>query len=96
MTRLADNPSRRTKPTGDRVELARYTVAAGERILDGQRICGAVSFLPDDLVVLVLMPARSENSSCRPRVYKSRGARADAVRPKRPNVTDNWGGTADE
>ncbi len=81
---------------GRRAELARYSTPVGERLLYGQRIDGHVRFLPDDLVVLVLMRARSEDSSCRPRVYESRGARADAVRPKRPNATDNWSDTADE
>ena len=31
MTSLANNPSRRTKPTGDRSNSARYTVTAGQQ-----------------------------------------------------------------
>jgi hypothetical protein len=38
-------------PVG-RVELARYTAPAGNRILYGQRIDGVVRFLPDEPVVL--------------------------------------------
>jgi len=29
-------------PTGERVELARYTISAGERIVHGQRVLGVV------------------------------------------------------
>jgi hypothetical protein len=36
-----DETSRRG-PTGERVELARYTVSAGERVLYGQRVLGVV------------------------------------------------------
>jgi hypothetical protein len=86
---------RNGNPVGERIELARYTVPVGQRVLYGQRVNGVVRFLPDDLVVLVLGRARSEDSSCRSRGRESRGARADAVRPKRPSVTDNWGGAAD-
>lgn len=43
MTALADNSAQRPAGrTGERVELARYTVAAGERILYGQRVDGVV------------------------------------------------------
>ena len=38
---------------GDRVELARYTVSAGERILYGQRVDGVVRFLVAGRVVVV-------------------------------------------
>ena len=34
--------TRRTGPTNERVELARYTVSAGERVIHGQRILGVV------------------------------------------------------
>ena len=37
----ATSPSRRVR-VGDRVELARYTVATGERVLYGQRVAGVV------------------------------------------------------
>jgi hypothetical protein len=89
-------PRRPTVQVGERVELARYTVPAGQRVLYGQRVDGVVRFLPDDLVVLVLGRAVSEDSSCRPRSRESRGARADTVRPKRPTGTDNCGGAADQ
>jgi hypothetical protein len=86
---------RNGNPVGERIELARYTVPIGERVLYGQRVRGVVRFVPDDLVVLVLGRAQSEDSSCRSRGRESRGGRADAVRPKRPNVTDDRGGAAD-
>ena len=35
-------PARRTGPTNARVEIARYTITAGERIIYGQRILGVV------------------------------------------------------
>ena len=47
----------RTRPdvaVGERVELARYTVTAGERILYGQRIDGVVRFLVAGRVVVVV------------------------------------------
>lgn len=39
---MSRNGSRRTPTVGERVELARYTVCGGERILYGQRIDGVV------------------------------------------------------
>lgn len=43
MTALANNSAQRPAGrTGERVELARYRVAAGERILCGQRVDGVV------------------------------------------------------
>ena len=45
MSVLAEQPTtarRAAGPTGERVELARYTVPAGERILYGQRVDGVV------------------------------------------------------
>lgn len=40
-------------PTGERVELARYTLPGGdEHILWGQRVDGRVRFLPEDGAVL--------------------------------------------
>jgi hypothetical protein len=83
--------------TGHRVELARYTVGGGEeRILFGQRVDGVVRFLPDDLVVLVLGRALSEDSSCRSRGQGSGEARMHAVRRKRPNVVGECDGAAAE
>ena len=40
MTAVAD--TRRAGQTNERVELARYTVSAGERVIHGQRILGVV------------------------------------------------------
>jgi hypothetical protein len=92
MTTTTDHPA---GGVGQRTELGRYTLPdRSVRLLIGQRILGHVSFLPDDLVVLVLGRAVSEDSSCRPRSRESRGARADAVRPKRPTVIDNRRGAA--
>jgi hypothetical protein len=93
---MSATSAQRCGRTGARVELARYSVSAGDRALFGQRVDGVVRFLPDDLVVLVLGRTVSEDSSCRPRSGESRGARADALRPKRPTVTDNCGGAADQ
>lgn len=71
--------------TGARVELARYSVAAGDRVLYGQRVDGVVRFLPDDPVVLDAPSAGSEDSSCRPRDQRGEEQRPDASRQKRPN-----------
>jgi len=48
----APSPRRRVS-VGDRVELARYTVASGERVLYGQRVNGVVRFLVAGPVVVV-------------------------------------------
>jgi hypothetical protein len=48
---------------GERVELARYTVSAGERILYGQRVDGVVRFLPTEGVVLVAPQGLSEDDA---------------------------------
>ena len=57
---------------GQRVELARYTIPAGERILHGQRIKGVVRFLPGNPVVLVGSLDPIEDSTCRFRGDTSR------------------------
>jgi hypothetical protein len=36
--------ARAERATNDRVELARYTVSAGERVVYGQRVLGVVRF----------------------------------------------------
>jgi hypothetical protein len=36
-----EHPERR-RPTNERVELARYTISAGERVIYGQRVLGVV------------------------------------------------------
>ena len=48
VTELVRNGNR----VGKRVELARYTIPAGERVLHGQRINGVVRFLLEEPVVL--------------------------------------------
>jgi hypothetical protein len=89
-------PKCKTPEVGPRTELARYTIAGQARIVFGQRVDGVVRFLPGDLVVLVLGRALSEDSSCRSRSRGSDGARADAVRRKRPNVVGECDGAAAE
>ena len=42
MTTLASGVTRRSGPTNDRVELARYTISSGERVVYGQRVFGIV------------------------------------------------------
>jgi hypothetical protein len=42
LTTIAHDPTRRTGPTNERVELGRYTISAGERILYRQRVLGVV------------------------------------------------------
>ncbi len=42
MTTISPEPPRRTGPTNPRVELARYTISAGERVIYGQRVLGVV------------------------------------------------------
>jgi hypothetical protein len=57
VTELVRNGNR----VGQRVELARYSIPAGERVLHGQRINGVVRFLPGEPGVLVWArtPART-------------------------------------
>jgi hypothetical protein len=43
---------RNGNPVGERVELRRYVLRGGERFLYGQRVDGAVRFLPRKPVVL--------------------------------------------
>ena len=79
VTELVRNGNR----VGKRVELARYTIPAGERVLYGQRINGVVRFLPANPVVLVSASAGTENDSSSSWLEADDG-RADAVRQKRP------------
>ena len=82
---------------GKRVELARYSIPAGERVLHGQRINGVVRFLPGGLVVLAARPGIDESDRLS---FSSRAlcsARPNAARKKRPNATgaphrSSWGG----
>jgi hypothetical protein len=39
--------TRRAGQTNERVELARYTVTAGERVIHGQRVLGVVRLVDD-------------------------------------------------
>jgi len=57
---------RNGNPVGERVELARYTVPGGERVLYGQRVNGVVRFLPEEPVVLDHPSGGSEDDKCRP------------------------------
>lgn len=47
MTTPTFTETRRAGQTNERVELARYTVTAGERVIHGQRILGVVRFVDD-------------------------------------------------
>jgi hypothetical protein len=42
MTTITAHSCRRSGPTNDRVEMARYSITAGDRIVYGQRILGVV------------------------------------------------------
>ena len=79
VTELVRNGNR----VGQRVELARYTIPAGERVLYGQRINGVVRFLPSERVVIVASSQLSEDRRCRSRGALQAGARPDSARPKR-------------
>lgn len=80
---------------GERVELGRYTVAAGERVIYGQRVDGVVRFQPGESVVLGAPPANREDSMCCPRGVLEPEGRPDAARPKRPNEDAEDGATAE-
>ncbi len=71
--------------TNERVELARYTVSAGERVIYGQRVLGVVRFLPESNGVLVLWRRGNESVACRSRAVLSALIRPDAARRKRRN-----------
>lgn len=91
--------NRQGRRTGTRVELARYTVAAGDRVLYGQRVDGVVRFLPREGVVLVPQQGLSEDDACSSRGIPAEPARPDAARRKRPNGVSrphliNTGGTS--
>jgi hypothetical protein len=72
-------------PVGERIELARYTVPVGERVLYGQRVNGVVRFLPGSLVVLVGSLGPTEDGTCRFRTTIRAEGLTRAVRRKRPN-----------
>ena len=75
---------RNGNPVGERVELARYTLPGGERVLYGQRVDGVVRFLPREGVVLVARQGLSEDDASRFRGIPGEPARPDAARRKRP------------
>jgi hypothetical protein len=58
---------RNGNPVGERVELARYTVPTGERIVYGQRVNGVVRFLPGKSDVFVMSSRPCEDVRCRSR-----------------------------
>jgi hypothetical protein len=72
-------------PVGERIELARYSVPVGERVLYGQRVNGGVRFLPGKLVVLVAWLGPTEDHTCRSRTTTRAEGCANPVRRKRPN-----------
>jgi hypothetical protein len=84
MTTPSLTETRNRKPVGERTELGRYTVPAGERVLYGQRVDGRVRFLPGNPVVLVGSRDPIEDSTCRFRMVRVEGG-TEAVRRKRPN-----------
>jgi hypothetical protein len=67
---------RNGNPVGERIELARYSVPIGQRVLYGQRVHGVVRFLQGEDVVLVQPSGGSEDNSCRFPVVA-----VDAARP---------------
>ena len=69
--------------TGVRVELARYTVPAGERVLYGQRFDGVACFLPEEPVVLDSALGSNEGSGCCPREPLQEDGSPSTARHKR-------------
>jgi hypothetical protein len=67
---------------GERVELGRYAVPAGERVIYRQRVAGVVRFLPEEPVALDQSSGPSEGSRCCPRESTREELRLDAVRQK--------------
>ena len=76
MTPIVTEIRRNGNPVGERVELGRYRVPEGERIIYGQRVDGVVRFLQGEDVVLVQPSGGSEDNSCRFPVVA-----VDAARP---------------
>ena len=64
----ADRPAPAERATNERVELARYTVGAGERVIYGQRVLGVVR--------LVDHPAERARPPLRDRARAHRHGRA--------------------
>ena len=70
---------------GERVELGRYAISAGERVIYGRRVAGVVRFLPEEPVVVACAWADSDDGICRSRCRMVGGGRPNAVRRKRRN-----------
>ena len=68
---------------GRRVELARYIIPGGERVLYGQRINGVVRFLPEEQVVLDPSLGPGEGGMCCPCEWIRQEPLPDAARQKR-------------
>ncbi|MGI8557757.1 MAG: hypothetical protein ACR2ND_05540 [Solirubrobacteraceae bacterium] len=67
-TATVTEPRRHPQPiVGKRVELARYTISSGARVLYGQRINGSVRFLVARPVVFTVPSRGSDDSRCRAR-----------------------------
>jgi hypothetical protein len=71
---------RNGNPVGERVELGRYRIPAGERIVYGQRVDGVVRSLVARPVVFVVSTCRDEDSRCRPRKAPPEAANDDGER----------------
>jgi hypothetical protein len=76
-------PALNGNPVGERVELGRYRVPDGERIIYGQRVDGVVRFLPEEPVVLDPSSGPSEGSTCCPRESIREAPPPGAARQKR-------------
>jgi hypothetical protein len=70
---------------GEQIELARYSVPVGERVLYGQRVNGVVRFQLEACVVLDAPRADSEDCRCRARGFVDEEVRPDASRQERLN-----------
>jgi hypothetical protein len=84
VTELVRNGNR----VGKRVELARYTIRAGERVVYGQRINGVVRFQPGGRDVLVVSSLAGEDDTCCPCDASLEAARTNAGRRQRLNRGD--------
>jgi hypothetical protein len=86
----------RRGPTGQRVELARYTVASGDlRIVYGQRVDGVVRFLPEQAVVLDTPSGANEDGNCCRRATLQEGRCPNAARQNPPDGGHDQGVPAD-
>ena len=79
---------RNGNPVGERIELARYTVPVGQRVLYGQRVNGVVRFQPGGRDVLVVSSRAGEDDTCCPCDASLEAARTNAGRRQRLNRGD--------